>query len=32
MPESTIMLGLDAKIRSVQKDELFVTWVALPVT
>ena len=29
MPESTNMLGLDVKIRSLQEDELFVKWVGL---
>ena len=29
VPQSTIMLGLDVKIRSMQKDEWFVKWVGL---
>ena len=31
MPESTNMLGLDVKIRSMQEDELFVKWVGLSI-
>ena len=31
MPESTIMLGLDVKIRSMQVEELFVKWVGLSI-
>ena len=31
MPESTIMLGLDVKIRSMQEVELFVKWAGLSV-
>ena len=31
MTESTIMLGLDVKIRSMEEDELFVKWVGLSI-
>ena len=31
MPESTIMLGLDGKIKSMQEDELFIKWVGLSI-
>ena len=31
IPESTNMLGLDVKIRSMQEDELFVKWVGLSI-
>ena len=31
MPESTIMLGLDVKIRSMKEDGLFVKWVGLSI-
>ena len=31
MPESTIMRGLDVKIRSMQVEELFVKWVGLSI-
>ena len=31
MPESTIILGLDIKIRSMQEDELFVKWAGLSI-
>ena len=31
MPESTIMLGLDVKIRSMEEDRLFVKWVGLSI-
>ena len=32
VPESTNMLGLDVKIRSMQEDELFLKWVGLSIT
>ena len=31
MPESTIMLKLDVKVRSMEEDELFVKWVGLSI-
>ena len=31
MPESTIMLGLDIKTRSMQEDQLFLKWVGLSI-
>ena len=31
MSESTNMLGLDVKLRSMQEDELFVKWVGLSI-
>ena len=31
MPESTTMLKLDVKVRSMEEDELFVKWVGLSI-